>query len=63
MSAGQPLQLTLTKPATRRFFRRTDTIRLAPGRGGLVGISMRARARALGRCTGAVRSFRLTASR
>lgn len=66
MSSTSPLRLTLTKPATRRFLRRSDTVRLTPGHGGLDGsvtVSMRARARSLGTCAGSVRSFRLTASR
>ncbi|HET6508032.1 MAG TPA: serine protease [Baekduia sp.] len=66
LTAARPLRLTLAKPATRRFLRRTDSIRLTPRAGGLDGsvtVTMRARAARLGTCAGAVRSFRLTPSR
>jgi hypothetical protein len=63
MSANKPLRMALTRKSNRRFFAQTDAISLAPGPGGLLGtvsISVRARARKIGRCAASA-SVRLAA--
>jgi secreted trypsin-like serine protease len=66
MPANTPLKLTLTKPASRRYFRRTATITLTPGQRRIHGslrVTMRARSTKIGVCSATVPAFNLVAPR